>query len=374
MSVVDQPKAAPDKAAESDGSARVGRIGRVMLQREFGLTLVTLCVFVFFSLSAPHFFGLDNVYDIARVSTYTLIVAVPMTYLFIAGEFDMSVGPNFAVCNVFMATLVANHGMNLWLAALCAIGLGMVIGGINGFVTTVIGVPSFITTLGMLSVLSGIALVVTAASPVPLADGLHSSFFTAANGIIGPLGKLPVQVLWGIGVVLIGGFVLRYTVFGYHVYATGGNPKAARAAGISPERVKFLCFVLTGAACGLVGALQVGWLREGDPTIGSDFTLLVMAATIIGGVALTGGEGSIFGTFLGTAIIGMLYNGLILVGVESNWNKFFNGLIIVLVASGELLLKNKSKVRASLRTLPQRTARVLRPGAGRQRRKATSAR
>jgi ribose transport system permease protein len=373
MSAVDQVKPAAGSAAPPDAPPRIGRLGRVMLQREFGLTLVTLFVFVFFAVSAPQFFGLDNVYDIARVSVFTLIVAVPMTYLFISGEFDMSVGPNFAVCNVFMATLVANHDVNPWLAALCAIGLGMFIGGINGFVTTVIGVPSFITTLGMLSVLSGIALVVTAAAPVPLPEGLESSFFSATSSIIGPLGDLPVQVAWGVAVVLVGGFVLRYTVFGYHVYATGGSPKAARAAGISPERVKFLCFVLTGAACGLVGALQVGWLREGDPTIGSDFTLLVMAATIIGGVALTGGEGSIFGTFLGAAIIGMLYNGLILVGVESNWNKFFNGLIIVLVASGELLLKNKDQVRASLRTLPQRTARVLRPGRRRARGRRTSA-
>jgi ribose transport system permease protein len=371
MSATVQPTP-PPPVADPTAAPRSRMLSRLILQREFGLTLVTVCVFVFFSLSAPHFFGLDNVYDIARVSTYTVIVAVPMTYLFIAGEFDMSVGPNFAVCNVFMATLVANHGMNLWLAALCAIGLGMVIGGVNGFVTTVIGVPSFITTLGMLSVLSGIALVVTAASPVPLAEDLKSSFFSATNGIIGPLGDLPVQVLWGIGVVILGGFVLRYTVFGYHVYATGGNPKAARAAGISPERVKFMCFVLTGAACGLVGALQVGWLREGDPTIGSDFTLLVMAATIIGGVALTGGEGSIFGTFLGAAIIGMLYNGLILLGVESNWNKFFNGLIIVLVASGELVLKNKDQIRASFRTLPQRAARLLPGRSGRHGRNTPS--
>ncbi len=370
MSTTDVKASPPEPVADHGAAPRNRMLTRLVLQREFGLTLVTVCVFVFFSMSAPHFFGLDNVYDIARLSTYTLIVAVPMTYLFIAGEFDMSVGPNFAVCNVFMALLVANSGVNPWIAALCAIGLGMVIGGVNGFVTTVIGVPSFITTLGMLSVLSGIALVITGATAVPMPDGLESSFFAAANGIIGPLGDLPVQVLWGVAVVVLGGFVLRYTVFGYHVYATGGNAKAARAAGISPERIKFLCFVLTGAACGLVGALQAGWLREGDPTIGSDFTLLVMAATIIGGVALTGGEGSVFGTFLGAAIIGMLYNGLILIGVESNWNKFFNGLIIVLVASGELVLKNKDEIRAGLRTLPQRVTRSFR---GRSRTKARPA-
>jgi ribose transport system permease protein len=206
----------------------------------------------------------------------------------------------------------------------------------------------------MLSVLSGIALVVTGATAVSMPDGIQSSFFSATNGIIGSLGDLPVSILWGLAIVLIGACFLRYTRFGYHVYATGGNPDAARAAGISPRKIKFLCFVLTGAACGLVGALQAGWLKEGDPTIGSDFTLLVMAATIIGGVALTGGAGSVSGTLLGAWIIGMLANGLILLGVESNWNKFFNGLIIVLVASGELALKNKSRLRATLRTLPQR--------------------
>ncbi|MDX6716852.1 MAG: ribose transport system permease protein [Baekduia sp.] len=348
------PRTAEPARGSGGGSSGSRPLRQVLLQREAGLAFVTIAVFAFFSLSAPHFFGLANVYDIARVTTYTLIVAVPMTYLFIAGEFDMSVGPSFALCNVFMALLVADHGVNPWLAALAAIGLGMTIGAVNGFVTTVIGVPSFIVTLGMLSVLSGIALVVTGATAVPMPDGIQSSFFSATNGIIGPLGDLPVSILWGLAVALIGACFLRYTRFGYHVYATGGNADAARAAGISPRKVKFLCFVLTGAACGLVGALQAGWLKEGDPTIGSDFTLLVMAATIIGGVALTGGAGSVSGTLLGAWIIGMLANGLILLGVESNWNKFFNGVIIVLVASGELALKNKDRLRGMLRTLPQR--------------------
>ncbi len=343
-------------------------LNRMLLQREFALSAVTIGLFAFFSIYAEHFFGLPNVYDIARVSTYTLIVGVPTTYLFIAGEFDLSIGPNFALCNVCMALAIVNLDLNTWVAAGLAILLGTAIGAVNGFVTTVIGVPSFIVTLGMLSVLSGLALVLTAGAAVDYPDGLESSFFTVTNGVIGPLSNLPVSVLWGLGAVLVGAWVLRYTRFGYHVYATGGNVKAARAAGISARGVKFTCFVLTGASCGMVGALQGGWLRQGDPITGSDFTLLVVAAVIIGGVALTGGEGSVYGTLLGAWIIGMLYNGLILLGVQSHWNQFFVGLIIVLVASGELALKRKNDLRDSLRNAQRRLSRLILRPAGKRRR------
>ena len=306
-------------------------------------------LFSFFSVSAEHFAELPNIYDMARVSTYLLIVGVPMTYLFIAGELDLSVGASFALTEVCMALLIVNSGFNPWLAGAVAVLIGAGIGAVNGFIVTVIGVPSFIVTLGMFSLLRGIALVATAAIPVVYPDSLHSTFFSAANGTISALRDLPVQILWGIGVVLVGAWVLRYTRFGYHVYATGGNVRAARATGISTRGVKFVCFVMTGAGCGLIGALEGGWLREGSPTTGTGFELQVIAAVIIGGVALTGGEGSIYGTVLGAAIIGMLYNGLVLIGVQGNWNQFFIGLLIVLVASGEVALKRKDDLRTFFR-------------------------
>jgi ribose transport system permease protein len=329
----------------SEPRVQPSRVARLLLQRQFTLTVVTVALFVFFSVFADNFFTLDNIYDMARVSTYLLIVAVPLTYLFIAGELDLSVGSNYGLAEVFMALLIVNLGFDPWIAAFAAILLGLFVGATNGFATTVIGVPSFIVTLGMLSLLRGLALVLTAAIPVVYPDTVHSSFFTAANGRIAELGGLPVQVLWGVVIFALGALVLRSTRFGHHVYATGGNARAARASGIGTRGVKFACFAITGAACGVIGALEGGWLRSGFPTSGTGFELQVIAAVIIGGVALTGGEGSVYGTFLGVAIIGMLYNGLTLIGVQGNWNQFFIGLLIVLVGSGEVALKRRDEIR-----------------------------
>jgi ribose transport system permease protein len=254
--------------------------------------------------------------------------------------------------------LIVNRGLDPWVAACAAMLLGAFVGAFNGFATTVVGVPSFIVTLGMLSLLRGIALVTTAAIPVVYPDSVHSSFFIAANGRIAQLGGLPVQVVWGVVALAIGAWVLRNTRFGHHVYATGGNARAARASGINARGVKFMCFVLTGAACGVIGALEGGWLRSGFPTTGTGFELQVIAAVIIGGVALTGGEGSVYGTLLGVAIIGMLYNGLTLIGVQGNWNQFFIGLLIVVVGTGEVALKRRHEIRGwiarSLRRGPLR--------------------
>jgi ribose transport system permease protein len=218
---------------------------------------------------------------------------------------------------------------------------------------TVIGVPSFIVTLGMLSLLRGLALVITGATPIVFPDDVQGFFFFAVNGHIGVLGDLPTPVIWGLGVFFAGAMVLRYTRFGYHVYATGGNPRASRATGISTRSVKFVCFVFTGAACGLLGALEGGWLREGNPTAATGFELQVIAALIIGGITLTGGAGSVYGTLVGAAVIGMLNNGLVLLGVPGDWNGFFVGLLIVVVSSAEVGLKRSDDIRQWVRvTVP----------------------
>jgi len=327
-----------------------GRVVQVLLQRQYSLTVVTLAVFAFFSLFASNFFTLANVYDMLRVISYTLIVGVPMTFLFIAGEIDLSVGASEGLTTVVMALLITNAGVDPWLAAAAAVLIGAIIGATNGFFT-VIGVPSFIVTLGMLGLLRSLALVLTGATPVVYPDSVHSSFFQAVNGTITYLGILPVPILWGAGVAVIGALALRHTRFGSHVYATGGNARAARATGIRTQRVKFTCFVLTGACCGLLGALEGGWLREGSPTSGTGFELQVIAALIIGGITLTGGAGSVYGTFIGAAIVGMLYNGLVLIGVEGNWNGFFVGLLIVVVASAEIGLQRRDELRKFMRRL-----------------------
>jgi ribose transport system permease protein len=328
---------------------RAVALGRdVLRRRETSLTLVAVVLFAFFSVTADHFLSLSNIYDMARTSTFMLIVGVALTFVFIAGEIDLSVGSLFGLCAIVMGLLIVKLGMNPWLAALLTVGAGLLVGCFNGVVVTAIGVPSFIVTLGMYSLLRGAALVITAGLPLTYGmNAIDSRFFKIAGGYIG---SFPVVILWGVGAALLGGAILKYTVFGSHVYATGGNTTSAKAAGIATSRVKFACFAITGAACGLVAALQAALLQEANPSTGTGFELQVIAAVIIGGVALTGGGGSVYGTVVGTAIVGMLPNGLVLLGVEANWNQFFIGLIIVVVGGLELALSKRRRHRRSERT------------------------
>jgi ribose transport system permease protein len=340
---------APDSGFAVGGGAHPPLLRRLRTEsavvRQLGITGVAVVLFVFFSVSAAHFFEIGNILDVGRLVAFTTIVGVGMTFLFIAGEFDISVGSHYALATIVMGLLVTEHGVAPWPAAIIVVLMGAGIGLFNGIVTTFLGIPSFIVTLGMFSLLRGAALVLSGAFPITFPVDLKSSFFSIASGTV--LG-LPAQVLWMAVILLIGGCVLRFTRFGYHVYATGGNVAAARANGIPTIRLKIYCFVLTGAACGLIGALQAGWLKTVSPTTGSGFELQVIGAVIIGGVALQGGEGSVYGTFLGAAILGMLVDGIVLLGVDGNYTQIFIGMIIIIAAGLDVLMRGEGKLASVL--------------------------
>jgi ribose transport system permease protein len=323
---------------------------RAAIVRQLGVTVVTLALFVFFSVFANYFFEVENILDVGRLVAFTTIVGVGMTFLFIAGEFDLSVGSNYALMTIFMGLLVAEHHVGPWPAAVLVVAAGAAIGLFNGLMTTFVGIPSFIVTLGMFSLLKGAALVLSGAFPITFPVELESSFFSVASGSV--LG-VPAQVVWMLVVLVVGGWVLRYTRFGYHVFATGGNVAAALANGIPTARVKVYCFVMTGAACGLIGALQAGWLKTVSPTTGSGFELQVIGAVIIGGVALHGGEGGVWGTFLGAVILGMLINGIVLLGVDGNYTQIFIGLIIIVAAALDVLVRGEGKLASILGIGPE---------------------
>jgi ribose transport system permease protein len=300
------------------------------------ITVVAALSFAVFSVFAAHFFTTSNIFSMAKVSSYNFIVAVGLTFVFIAAEIDLSIGANVAFAGIIMAVCMVDQGLNPWLSALCAVAASSLVGAVNGFIVTMFGVQSFIVTLGMLSVLGGTSLVITDGIPITYQTGLNSPLFSITNGSVG---NFPAPAIWAIGAFFLGVFVLRFTKFGYHVYAVGGNVMAAREMGIRVRRTKFLCFVLTGFTCGLVAVLQTGWLGEADPGSGESFTLQTIAAIIVGGVALYGGAGSIYGTLIGTIIMGMLGSGLILLGLNANWPELAQGIIIIFVVSISLGLR-----------------------------------
>jgi ribose transport system permease protein len=319
-----------------------------LLSRQSAMVVIAAALYVFFAIKAPHFLDAQTQFEILRIVSFVLLIGLPLTYLVIAGEVDLSIGSNYGLCSVVTALAIVNWSWNPWLAALLAVALGATIGLCNGLAVVKLRVPSFILTIGMLSLLRGLALVTTYGLSIDIPASIHSGFFAIAGGSVGPV---PAQVLWALGAFVIAGFVLRYTVFGAHLYATGGNVRAAVQMGVKAGRVKLYTFIALGAACGLGGALTTGWLRLGSPNTGMGSELSIIAAAIIGGAALTGGVGTASGTLVGAIIVSMLQTGLVLLGVQGNWVQVYVGLLIVLAASLEPYLRSGSAFAEWLRTL-----------------------
>lgn len=308
------------------------------------ITLVALVIFALFSVTTRTFLTEFNLVNVLRNASLIGIVAVGMTYLLIAGEIDLSVGSLFGFLNIIMGLLVVVVGLNPWLAMLLVTALGAVSGTINGLIRTRIGIPSFIVTLAMLVAYRSAALI--ASGERPLTTRGRTPFYTFTGGEL--FGIVPWHVVWMLVIMAIGSLVLARTRFGYHLYATGGNLEAARFAGINTDRLKLAAFILTGALCGLIGALLFGYLRVAEPTTGTGFEFRVIGAVIVGGVALTGGRGTIYGSLVGALIISMITSGLVLLGYSQDVGDVATGALIIAAGTLGLIVRRVTARRLGI--------------------------
>ncbi|MGI8702200.1 MAG: ABC transporter permease [Nocardioidaceae bacterium] len=283
------------------------------------LVAVLVVEMVVFTLLAPEFLTRNNFLNVFTAIAVTGIIAMPGTLLIVAGQFDLSVGSSAALAGVVMATVASSYSLGLGILA--AVAVGLLGGAINGYLVTVVGVNALIATLGMLSVLSGLARV--------LADGLSISVegFTSL-GTARPFG-VPFLVFLFLAIVVVFAFLMRYTVFGRSVYAIGSNPSAARLAGIKTNRTIFVLFLLSGLACALAGLILTSMLGSASPTAAVGLELSVVTAIVLGGTTLSGGEGTVLGTLIGLLIVGFLNNGLVLEGVDPFWQLVAQGALLI---------------------------------------------
>jgi ribose transport system permease protein len=302
---------------------------RLLLNRTYVTTMTGVLVFALFSFAADRFLTAENLLNMLRQMALLGILSVGMTFLFVVGEIDISIGSVYGFLTVLMGILVGRRGWNPWLGMLTVVVSGALIGANTGLIVTRIGIPSFVVTLAELVAYRSAALLVSGERPsVAEAAG---SFYVASGGYLG--GTLPWLIVWMAVIVVLGSVVLARTKFGYHVFATGGNSEAARSWGINIRRTKLLCFVLMGALCGLSGALLFGWLQVAAPVTGTGLEFSVIAAVILGGTALRGGRGSIYGSLVGAIIIGMLSGGLVLMGLSQQWKDVATGGLILFAAT-----------------------------------------
>jgi len=293
--------------------------------RDVGVLISTIVVGIFFSFFAPNFLSSYNIFSMLRQTAELGIVAMAMTILIIGGEFDLSVGSIYAVTGIMAGLIYKNIFPNMWIAAIIALGIALLLGGVNGLLVTTTGIHSFIGTLATMKVFRGIAMVFTRAQSV---SGFERNAFFEITGRARIFGIIPIPILWLFVAAGIFFFILHRTEFGVKVYATGDNREAASLVGIHTVRIKRRSFMITAAAAGVAAIISLGYLRTATPSQGSGMELEAIAAAVIGGTAMSGGVGSIVGTFLGALIIAQVRTGLVLMGTDAYVQDALVGLLI----------------------------------------------
>lgn len=304
-------------------SSFAARLLNVIAKPEALSALVLCCVIIGFQgLSGGILLSPYNVTNVLTVLPEIGLVVIGVSILMIAGEFDLSVGSVFAFTPMIAFTL-AEAGWPTGLALVCSLVCALAVGFINGYVTQVYRLPSFITTLGMLFVVRSLTVAVSDGFPPPFATDAPTYLF---SDFVGPI---RVSMIWFFVIFAATAMVLRQTNYGSWAYATGGQPAVAKSVGINTFWVKMTTFMLCSLLAGFAGLQQVFRLKSPLPSLGEGLELQVIRRAVIGGVALTGGIGSVLGAILGLLLLKIIENGLILVGVNANWFKFAAGLLMI---------------------------------------------
>lgn len=334
------------------GKATVPNSGGVDLfglLARFAPLLFLVVLMAVFTILEPRFLSSINIFNVMRQVSITGLLAIGMTFVILTAGIDLSIGSLLAFAGL-VAAAVAKGGLQDrftvgeggigygWpLAALAAIAIGLAGGYIQGLAITRLKVPPFVVTLGGMSVFRGAALLFAAGGPI---SGFDRAFTWWGQGKIGPV---PVPVILFLVIALIAHIVLRYTRYGRQVYAVGGNPEAARLSGLNVNRVICSVYVIMGFFAGLGAFVLAARLNSAEAVAGTGYELTVIASVVIGGTSLFGGVGSIFGTVVGSLLIGVLLNGLVLMNVSSYIQQIIIGVIIVLAVAFDTFAKSRRR-------------------------------
>ncbi|MFC8501229.1 ABC transporter permease [Pedococcus sp. NPDC057267] len=313
-----------EPVAEGVAPRRLGSVD----WRRYVIYIGFLVVFAFFAilLRDEGFLSTTNLLNIFRQTATITVIAVGMTYVIACAEIDLSVGSVAGLSSVITAMALSHWGPVVGVVAGLAVGLA--VGSINGALVSLLGIPSFLVTLGMLGIAAGVAQWITSSAPQPILNDTFNLIFGGGN-----FGPIPGLLVWSAIFVTIGAIVLARTRFGRQVLATGGNRTAAQYTGINTKRIKFQVLLLSATIASVAGMLYAGRLQSGRFQWGAGDELSAIAAVILGGTSLFGGAGSVVGTLFGALLIGLINNGLILAGLDSSQQQVVRGVIIILAVA-----------------------------------------
>ena len=297
-------------------------------------------IFVFFSVYlGDTFLSMQNILNITRQTAMISIMAIGMTFVIGSGMIDLSIGSTTAL-TAMVTALVLRATDNIALGLLAGLSVGAAVGGVNGLLIAKVKIPAFLTTLGMMLVVRGLAMRTTNNQSVPILN----DDFTFIFGV-GDIGGIPVLFFWTVLFAIIGYFLLNRFSFGRHVLATGGNEAATKFSGINTDWIKIKVMILSGVLAAFAGILYAGRLQAGRHTFGEGDELSVIAAVILGGTSIAGGNGSIMGAIIGSMLMGVINNGLILANLPVADRTIVSGAIIIIATAATLL---RERIKSAL--------------------------
>lgn len=312
--------------------------------RSYALFIIFLGMCAVFAVCSPTFLQLNNLINVLRSISINGILAIGMTLVIITAGIDLSIGPLVAITGVVSSMILEYYPDLLIPAILAGIISAAVMSMWTGFLVAKMGIAPFIASLSTMSIAKGVALVIAGGIPHTIKN---PTYVQIGNGYIwdpeltGGI-SFPIPVLFIIVVVIVISFVLYKTKYGRYIYAVGGNENAAIASGVNIVKVKFFTYVLNGILCGIAGIILASRITSGQPTAATGYEMDAITAVIIGGTSMTGGVGKISGTIIGALIIGVLNNGLILLGVSSYYQQIIKGIIIAVAVLLDMRTKRNS--------------------------------
>ncbi len=322
--------------AQADAVSPLKSISRRINLQQYVVYFGFLAIFIFFAivLRDGGFLTARNLSNIVLQTAPVTIMAIGLVFVLSAGEIDLSIGSTVAVSALCAAVVMASYGMLAGIAA--GLGAGVIIGAINGVLVAYVRLPSFLVTLATMGLFAGVARSLTNLRSIPVTDATFTGFFGS-----GSLLGVPSLIFWTLGAVIVGHVLYRETRFGAHVLATGDNSRAASVSGIKVPNIRLSVMMLSGALAGLAGLLYAGRLQAAKYTLGETDLMTVIAAVIVGGTLLNGGKGSVVGALVGSLMMGMLNNGLILMGLSVSDQMIVRGLIILAAVAVSLREKQR---------------------------------
>lgn len=312
-------------------------IKRITSRTEFGVFIALLLLIIAMSFASPYFLKTNNIFNVlSQISRYG-IVSVGMALVIITGGIDLSVGYTVGLTACLCAYFASAMALPWYLVFILTLGVGAFIGLVNGVLVTRIKLAPFIVTLATGKIIGGATLLLTKGRPI----SFESPLSWLGSGYIG---QVPVAVIIMFLAIIIGSIFAQKTLTGRSVYAIGNNERSAELSGINVTRIKCLMYIITGILCALCGIIVAGNLSSSDASLGVGYETDIIAAVVIGGVALSGGEGTIWGSLIGAAIIGILKNAFVLLGISAYWQSIVIGIVIVAAVTVDKL-RSKTKIK-----------------------------